>query len=211
MIWPLSLIMAQLFFMLIVKCSRLTNIQKCINLAQYLRLSLKYKAFLSFIRESFTIVLICSLINLPIVSFKSYGETIQSSMALFFLAVSLVSPVMIYRYLYRNHKYLNKRDFKRQFGQAYKDMRVREKDVLIFPAFYYLRRIWLVLAVLVFNGQTVYQVFIAAMSTIFSVIIVGSVKPFTDGATMRQEYLNEVLLMFSFYPVFCFTLWGPEP
>ena len=48
------------------------------------------------------------------------------------------------------------------------------------------------------------------MSSIFSVILIGFIKPYDKKRLHETEILNEVVTVFILYHIFCFTDWVPD-
>ena len=76
LIWPFLMIFALLLFSLLNECNKVCKSERIDRMANQVLRSLKYNAFITVIKESFAMVMLCSLINLSIISFSSVGLTV---------------------------------------------------------------------------------------------------------------------------------------
>ena len=206
MIWPIFLISSAIFIIILERCHAFTKIKSCGRLTRLGVGWLKYSALITFTRESFIIILLCALISLPIISFKTYGLVIQSSSTIFFLSTILLWPITLYCILAYNFYDLQQPDLRKKYGEAYKELNVnRKRKVLLWPCYFYVRRIIFAIAIMHVKEHIAFQVQMVAQSTIASVILFGFVKPHNSFREYQVELLNEICVMLATYTVFCFT------
>ena len=73
MLWPLIILFLLIFYGTMKKCSNFKLCHSMRGVAINGLSSLKYSAIITMVRESFSLVMLCALINIPIISFGSYG------------------------------------------------------------------------------------------------------------------------------------------
>ena len=115
---------------------------------------MEYSQIITLVRESFSLVVLCALINLPIISFTSYGEAIQSIFAITFFCFFVLWPIQLYWNLGKNFKSLKKSDYLRVYGDAYEGLRLRQGEkVFLYPVYFYVRRFLFAVVVLNFSDH----------------------------------------------------------
>jgi hypothetical protein len=164
------------------------------------------------IRESCAIIAICGFINTKAFKWVLVGDYVHNVIALSFLALIVVFPlysIWWVRYNIGQGAQQNKRMEKR-FGSWYEGLDLRKgKWVLLWPAFYVLRRIHLAWAC-IYMDHFIYQTFMFILQVIFSIIFVGQIRPWEDPHQWKAQLVNEVILLIVYYHLMCFTPFFPD-
>ena len=155
MIWPLFYACQAVYYAVVTKLGEWCQKRRLRAHGALGKKQLYFSSLITLIRESFSIILLCGLIAVPIISFKTYGQTVQSLFAIFFLLLIILWPIYLYWTLSKKINKLSKMEYREKYGNAYLHLRLSAgKSVFIWPSFFYIRRFLFSIAVLVFY-QTV--------------------------------------------------------
>ena len=149
------------------------------------------------------------------------SDILSSLMTLFLLVLCAVVPVVILVAIYRNYWQLRKDEIMEKFGSAYDGMRLRDENELanadliqgnrlrrrrrqftFVTAFYYGRRLILILTINYLPLYLIVQLYSMAFRFIAKIILIGRVKPL---ATNSMELFNEAMIMVTMYHMICFS------
>ena len=157
--------------------------------------------------ESYSIVSLSSLISLQILSFDSWGLTIQSSTCIAFTVCFLTLPFLLMGSLAKRIPLLGKDVIQRRYGKVYEDLELKNGwPVFFWPAFFLIRR--LILAVVVVCvPYLIGQFYLVWAQSIISVMILGHAKPLLLNASYKREFFNEVIMMWVLATMICFSNW----
>jgi hypothetical protein len=125
------------------------------------------------------------------------------SMILGFLMYS--SPVVIFTFLLRRRKRVDKRLFRARFGTLIEGLKTEQKMHILFNFFFTLRRVLLIVSTVFLSEHQAFQV----MSYIFlcqlNVMYLIHYKPYEDLSTNYNEIFNELCVLSVGYQLFIFT------
>ena len=95
-----------------------------------------------------------AMLNIMFLDFTSPFPFISSVVSLIFLALILVSPMMIIYKLCRNKGKLEDDDFKSKWGFMYYELKTGKAAEFLFFAFFFIRRLGMVLVILLLKDYT---------------------------------------------------------
>lgn len=98
----------------------------------------------------------------------------------------------------------------RKWQAAYQDLNEKEYKFLLYPLFFFYRRILIPLILVYFPRVLIVQQFTLIMSGVFTVILIGLKRPFKSKSRNFVEVLEELNIILISYPLFCFTEWLPD-
>ena len=111
--------------------SKFRNSSRCCRKTQSrLQGLLYYKLLITVIFESYALVALCCLIQLPIISFETYGLTIQGLLAIIFSALLMTVPYIMIRHAVRNFHALEDGVMKRRYGALYSDLKLAQGNMI---------------------------------------------------------------------------------
>ena len=68
---------------------------------------------------------------------------------------------------------MRKRSFKEKYGSAYENLSEKDNKYLVYPLFFYYRRVLLPLIILFFNNYLITHYFTMTMSGVATIILIG--------------------------------------
>jgi len=169
------------FLILVHKISmKFRNCSRCCRKTQSkLRGLLYYNWLIATIFESYAIIALCCLIQLPVMSFETYGLSVQGLLAIMFSLLIMTVPFIMLRHAVRNFHALETDVMKRKYGALYEDLKLAQgKMVFLQPGFFLVRRLMLAIAVVVAYDTLIVQIFIIMGQSIIAVIIANYTRPF---------------------------------
>ena len=135
---------------------------------------------------------------------------VNAILAISFLALLILYPVFMQVYLYRQRNNLTNKSFMRKWQAAYKGLNEKEYKFLLYPLFFFYRRILTPLCLIYFPKYFIVQQFTLIMLGVATVILIGLKRPFKTKSRNRIELLEEVNIIVISYHLFCFTEWLPD-
>ena len=194
---------------------------KCLDrLFNKLRSILFWNSTIKIFIESYTILVMCVLINTTYVSltpitfqftFGSPGEIVSSVLTVFFAVLVVIFLLGMGIYLYKNFNNLDDADFRQTIGAMYADLEIKNGSYVLIHVFnFFFRRLVIPLSV-VYSHNIVVQIHAMTGSTLLQLIIIGYVKPFKGGSfANKMEMFNECMLLLIMYTMMCFTDLVPD-
>lgn len=154
--------------------------------------------------ESYSILSLCSLISLNHLVFDSYGDIIETAVALFFCAIVFFFPIFVTWFTCKKWEVIG--DYKDYYSHFFEDLDMTSGPrVLLHNNWFMIRRL-LMAAVCVFTPKLFFVQFtVFAWSSIANVVIVGQIRIFEDPAKTKFEMQSEVAIMLIMYTVICFS------
>ena len=192
-----------IFYMIYLFCLILTPcLQACRNTcrcmertATKLSESIFWSTLVTLMNESYMIIVVCVLINIPIFSWDGLGLQIMSVLCAVFLFLTVALPIIFVSTLRRNFDDLKKPEMLAKYHALYEELNLNVgKKALLVPSFFLFRRLLLGIAVCVVGRGLIWQVYIMAAQIITQVMIIGS-GVFLLKSKRRMEYFNELILM----------------
>ncbi len=160
--------------------------------------------------ESYTMILICSLINLMNSSYDEWGDIISTVFSLAMLCVCLFAPITFVVVMLRKFSYLERNKIKIRWGKIFEGLDLKKgRTVVLQMAHYFLRRFMLIV-VIVCQDYIIVQIMTVCFSFVTELIILGFIRPFKDPFNNKMEYFNELVILLTMYCLMCFTDWIPN-
>lgn len=99
-----------------------------------------------------------------------------------------------------------------RYGSLYSEYHLpRGKSIILSIAFFYVRRIIMVVVV-VLNTHLIVQIFAVIMLAVFQVILMFETKPFAEGnKKLFKQLFDEIILVFVAYTVICLSDFVESP
>ena len=116
-----------------------------------MRKKLFYNDLISLFVESYSLVSVCCLINLGFIRFDSFGHGFHSVMCIFFTLMSILWPIQLFWLSVKNFDDLKTDYYQERYGSLYEDINLRKPRVLLQPMFFFIRRLLLAVAVVIFD------------------------------------------------------------
>ena len=162
--------------------------------------------------ESFTILLLSSLITIKYPNWNSKGQIIETSLAYFTLLVCLVCLLAFPIVMRANrNQILDKRSLHlKRFSPLYEMMNHKNNWIAIFRFMFMFRRLILVIGI-VFVDLLAFQLFIGFMQCTMTVITIGYVQPYEKKSKYIKELINEQFILATIYFAMCFSQLVPDP
>ena len=180
----------------------------CFRFQTSLRRSLYYNAMITGLFESYAVVSICCLIQFPIISFATYGLSIQAVVCIGFSIFIVAAPFILIKHTYSNFKLLNKKLMKDRVGAIYEELRLKSgKAVLLQPSFFLVRRFVLAFAVVICHETLIAQIYLVWAQSIVTFFIIDFAGPYKTRAERIIGRFNETILILVLYTMLCFTYW----
>jgi hypothetical protein len=156
--------------------------------------------------ESFTILLLSSLITIKYPNWNSKGQIIETSLAYFMLLVCLVCLLAFPIVMRANrNQILDKRSpHLKRFSPLYEMMNHKNNWIAIFRFMFMFRRLILVIGI-VFVDLLAFQLFIGFMQCTMTVITIGYVQPYEKKSKYIKELINEQFILATIYFAMCFS------
>jgi hypothetical protein len=125
---------------------------RCFNKVTHLYNKLKrYMVFghpITVFLESYTILTICSLINITNASYKTVGGKTSTILAIVFFSLYLLLPVVFGIILMKKFPYLSRPRIKTKYGALYEQLNLKRGRSIIFqPLHYFFRRMMLAVVI----------------------------------------------------------------
>ena len=169
--------------------------------------TLYFPLLLTTVFESYSLIALSCLIAIPVLSFDSWGLSVQSAACLTFMVSFLTLPFALLLYLAIKMDLLSEDGIKRRFGKLYEDLHLQNgKKVFLWPAFFLIRRSILAISV-VLVPSLIGQFYLFWLQCIIAAIILGYARPFVDKARYKMEFYNETTMMLVLTTMLCFTPW----
>lgn len=112
--------------------------------------------------------------------------------------------------LFVNFDKLEDKDYRRKYGAFYENLNLKAgRVVLLYPTWYLIRRVLLVVSVLSTNDTVFWQLVIIQTSTLIQVIIVGA-KVHVLPSERKRDYFNETALMLLVYTLYFYTAYQTD-
>ena len=162
--------------------------------------------------ESFTILLLSSLITIKYPNWNSKGQIIETSLAYFMLLVCLVCLLAFPIVMRANrNQIIDKRSTHLKHYAPLYEMMNRENDwISIFRFVFMFRRLILVICI-VFVDLLAFQLLIGFMQCTMTVITIGYVQPYEKKSKYIKELINEQFILATIYFAMCFSQLVPDP
>jgi len=163
------------------------------------------------LQESYIVIVMAILLNISFVKWEDAKNTPAASanliLAYLLLAFVTAYPALQQCCLYRNRHRLRNRGFNEMYGAAYENL--RRKKFLLYPLFFFYRRLILPIAIIYFDTSIITQFATLQLTGIATAALIIHQKPLEVGN--RRELFEELSMVLISYHVLCFTQFVPEP
>ena len=198
-----------LVFLLLCKC--LCCCECCRWIIDRLSRNLLFGPLINLISGSYTAVIVSCMIHVQHMCWNSYGEITQSLATIFFLVLFLAFPLVESLYLVYRFDDLGEEEMQVRHGAFTSDLDLRRgRRVLLQPVWFYLRRIIIGVAVVFLNENAVWQFLLLIFTVLVQMIVLGILEPFESRSRVRQEILDESVVMVVLYHFMCFSDFVPD-
>jgi len=190
--------------------------QRCHSLVaravQYLDQSLRYRAFIVLMLESYQGIVLAILIQLRDLRWDSYGTVIQSLFCLFFAVLAIVGPITLLFIVIRDFDKLDERQMRQKYGAFYEGLRLKAgKKVFLQIAFFMKRRLVMAFVIVVCKDELIAQIYLIWAQTAIASMIIGYATPFESPGKRWAENLNEFVIYCVFLTMICLSYFVPNP
>ena len=119
------------------------------------------------------------LIGLYNLNWDTPGTSVQSVFCLFFGVLIIVVPVRLLWVTLSDFDKLGDEDMEQKYGSFYSDLRLKSgKAVLLWPAFFFARRLIVAFAIVFFRETLIAQVYLIWAQSVIAHFIIGLTSPF---------------------------------
>jgi hypothetical protein len=204
-----NLVFGILFFVIMIALRVVLNVKnkKLKDLRSKLTDGIFWNEIIQFITETYMILSISTFTNLFVFHFNSFGTTASSNMTMIALPILLIMPIFALTFLLRKRTKLAKPSVRSRFLALYETLAYKREGVAVLfePFVFYTRILMLAAALLFLQGQRAIQIVIAIWLSVFMVMFVGLVNPYTTREKTFFEQFNEFGIMIIIYHLMCFA------
>ena len=130
------LLFVAIYFVLLIVLLFMKALEYCFpkcmgRKAQSLSSFLLWRWPIRFLRDSFSVIAICCIVN---IAYNSWGTTesiVNSSFAAAMLAFLVLYPALMQWFLYRNRDNLEMEEFRSRYGSAYRDLSLEKSKFVV--------------------------------------------------------------------------------
>ena len=108
-----------------------TDSDKVSAIISRMRKLLFFNTIISIYIESYSLLAVCCLLNLQYLSFKSYGLTIHSVIAIGVLPAVILLPLFLARHLVRFFSFLKEKKMKSAYAASYEELDLRAGHIVL--------------------------------------------------------------------------------
>ena len=165
---------------------------------------------IDFLKESYSVIAICCLINVFYSSWDTADAIINSTLAYTLLTMLVLYPGLSGMYLHSRRKDMKTKTFRKKFWSAYKGLIEKDGKYLLYPLFFYYRRLFTPMIIILRPDNFFAQYLFLLLSGLAAMILIAHMQPFTSPSENRVEILSELGIQISLYHILCFTEWMPD-
>jgi hypothetical protein len=172
----------------------------------------QWNTLITIVKESFLVIILCVFISLPQLSLASVGLSVQSAASLVFAGLAFALPTMVLNTLTKDFKNIRKPSMMDKFGSFYADLKLKDstRKILLWPAFFFARRLVISIMVLQTDMHITWQLGITMALIAVSCYLIGSTDAHKSVFHRRLEVFNEICLSLALYTLLCFSPWIEE-
>ena len=104
--------------------------------------------------------------------------TINSGIAICLFIILILYPVLMQVFLHAKKNHLRTKTFRAKYEQAYSGLEEADGKYLIYPTFFFFRRVLVTLSIIVYPNYIIVHYFTLTMTGIATVILIGLKHPF---------------------------------
>lgn len=167
------------------------------------------------LKSNAAIISVYLCINFKALDLTYYGAFVHSLVAIGFFLLLTIFPAYSIWWLHRNFETLSDGSdssrIKKRFGAWLAGLEISQgKRVLVWPAFFVLRRLLMAHAV-IYSDKFIYQAFMLMTQVLFAIIYFANARPWEDRSQWKKQLAREVLLLVAYYHLVCFTPFFEDP
>ena len=162
---------------------------------------------ITYLTDSYVVIQICCLYNIQNQSWHNQAAQVNSGLSWSLFGLLLLYPALMQWYLYSKRAMLNHESFLHKYRKAYDGMDVNNNNFILYPLFFYYRRILVPLSVIFWPNVIFVQYGTLVMTGVATIILLGQKRPFASKSRVKSEIMQEITIIFISYHVFCFTDW----
>ena len=165
---------------------------------------------IKFLKESYSVISICCLINVFYASWETADAILNSVIAYIFLLMLILYPGLSALFLHSRKKDLKTKTFRKKFLAAYKGLIEKDGKYILFPLFFYYRRLLTPMIIILKPDNFIAQYLFMLLSGLAAMILIAYKPPFRSPSENRVEILSELGIQIALYHILCFTDWVPD-
>ena len=158
-----------------------------------------------FLTDSYIVIALCCVLNLINANFEIYETKVNTALSVLIFVFISVYPIVIQRFLYKKRGLMKRTIFRSKFSSAYEGLNEKNKKFLIYPLFFFYRRLILAVTLLTMNTQLFAQYVTLLYTSLATIALIGEQAPFKSKELNRAEILHEVVFLVALYHTLCFT------
>ena len=138
-----------------------------------------YNNLVGMMMESYSLICVCCMIACYNITFKSYGEIVQSVVNFIFIFLSFGFPLVVIYVVTKDwdqtiNDWKTVGMIRRRFGAMFEELSLEKGPyVLIWPCYFLLRRMLMAVIVVIFRNFLWMQIFLCSFSITTAMIIIG--------------------------------------
>ena len=162
--------------------------------------------------ESFTILLLSSLITIKYPNWNSKGQIIETVIAYCVFSVAMLCLVIFPYIIYENREHIidSKSTHLHKFAPFYEELDRKNTYIAVFRFVFMFRRLLLALTIVMIDILA-FQLLIGFMQCTMTIITIGFVEPYEKKSKWIKELVNEQIILATIYFAMCFSQLVPDP
>jgi hypothetical protein len=162
--------------------------------------------------ESFTILLLSSLITIKYPNWNSKGQIIETIIAYCVFLVAILCLLIFPYIMFANRKQIIdlKSTHLQKFAPFYEELDHKNTYIAVFRFVFMFRRLLLALTIVMIDILA-FQLLIGFMQCTMTLITIGFVEPYEEKSKWIKELLNEQVILATVYFAMCFSQLVPDP
>ena len=186
-----------------IKCSK-----KC---AKTLRKMLFWNHAIVFLQEGLLEILLVTAINFIYIHeaeapWDNWNLVLNNVVSIVLTVGIAILFLTIVFYLWPKGTLIRRKKYRRRYGSVYSMIKVKRSNyAMLYPIFFFLRRILLVFAVVFMLDYPTFQIFLFIFPTLLVMIHIGEVRPLLWRYENRLEIYNSFTILCLTYCLLCYT------
>ena len=167
-----------------------------------------YNYWIGFVNEAYLFLAVCAGLNLFYFRWSTYGDAINSLLALFCGFILILFPVFVGTFYLKKSNYDKiidrNQEFLSRFGNAIigLNFKRRGKLVLINTCASILRKLTLAYIVVFWQSQPTFSIFVVNFQAMIMMMTSGYTEPMIDRVENRMELVNEAFVLLTTYHLY---------
>ena len=123
----------------------------------------------------------------------------------------IIAPITMTIFFVKNFKRFRYKSFILKFGEITQNLSFRNKFSATFISLFCYRRLILATVFTFLSDYPFAQTMVVTLSSLFVIIALGYILPFSEPLARRMEYFNEITILFCFDHLYLFTDFVKNP